>query len=83
MKKIVERRDILSRKTYPRDELFRFVKCDGYLLFDSSYTRDGRGYYIHKDVNSILALKKKNAFTRIGKISDVEGLIKELLTYVD
>ncbi len=83
MKRIVERRDILTRKTYPKEELFRFVKCDGYLVFDKTYTMNGRGYYIHKDEKSILAVKGKNAFTRIGKIADPEKLAEELRTYVE
>ncbi len=83
MKRIVERRDILTRKTYPKNELFRFVKRDGYLIFDKDYSMEGRGYYIHKDEKSILSLKNKNAFTRIGRISDLDKLTEELLTYVD
>ena len=67
MKKIPMRMDALSRKRYLRSELARFVKRDGFLVFDPEGTMSGRGTYLHLDEESL------NDWIKV----EIQGLIAE------
>ncbi len=40
------RLDIVTRRSYPKDLLLRFVYSNGILVFDKNQTMSGRGVYI-------------------------------------
>lgn len=49
MTKIPERTDIVTRKSFPKEELLRFVVRDGKLHYDPSGKAAGRGFYLHPE----------------------------------
>ena len=49
MKKTSYRRDIVSRVSYPKEELLRFVLRDGKIVYDPSASLPGRGFYLAKE----------------------------------
>lgn len=52
------RMDILSRKTYSREELIRFVIKDNNIVIDNDNSLPGRGVYLLKG-NGKEAIRKK------------------------
>ena len=79
MRKENKRTDILSRSSYPKDELFRIVIVHRLAIFDSTYKMAGRGLYLHKDKESVLALQKKGLLEKRYKASVPEGFYESLL----
>ena len=65
MKKIPMRMDALSRKRYLRSELARFVKRDGFLVFDPEGTMSGRGTYLHLYEESLALLAHSKFASRL------------------
>lgn len=81
MKYTVSRMDILTRKSYPIDELFRLTITDDGLVLDLDSSRKGRGLYLHKDKNTIETAKKKKLLLRYLKDEEkLNQLIEEMLT---
>lgn len=76
---IILRMDILDRKSYPKDSLFRFVVKDKKPYLDIDNTLEGRGYYILKDKEHILLALKKRRFPRSIDQSYLEDFVKELI----
>lgn len=81
MKYTVSRMDILTRKSYPIDELFRLTITDDGLVLELDSSRKGRGLYLHKDKNTIEAAKKKKLLLRYLKDEEkLNQLIEEMLS---
>lgn len=65
MKKIINRKCIVTNERYPRDNLLRVVRSkDGSIKLDLTYTAPGRGAYLLKDIKVIELAKKKNALAK-------------------
>lgn len=76
---VVFRLDILSRKTFPKRELFRLVKDEeGKLQLDKDSSLKGRGLYIHKDEETLKSARKKGVLKRYSKNTDFDALFKEM-----
>jgi len=74
------RLDIVSHKSYRKDELIRLVKKDGKILIDETQTMSGRGVYIHKDEVTIKKCSKAIA-RHLGvepSEEDISNLLKLL-----
>ncbi|MBP5091728.1 MAG: DUF448 domain-containing protein [Bacilli bacterium] len=56
MQRVNTRMDALSRKRYPKEELFRLAKVEGRLILSPSASS---GIYIHKSLESIERLKNE------------------------
>lgn len=59
------RMDALSRKRYLQSELARFVKRNGFLVFDSTGTMPGRGIYLHIDEETLTLLAHSKFASRL------------------
>lgn len=76
---VVFRLDIVSRKTFPKKELFRLVKDEeGKLRLDKDSSFMGRGLYLHKDEETLKAARKKGVLKRYSKNTDFDALFKEM-----
>lgn len=58
------RKDILSGKIFPVEELNRFVYLSSHLLFDKDNNLGGRGVYLQKGEEAFSLAKKKNLFSK-------------------
>ncbi|MBQ2052423.1 MAG: YlxR family protein [Bacilli bacterium] len=64
MQRVNTRMDALTRKSFPKESCFRFVKKEGRLVLSPS---EGRGIYIHKSLESIERLSNpKMVEKRLG-----------------
>lgn len=80
MKFLVTRMDILSRKSYPINELIRLKKADDTLVLDIDHSMKGRGIYLHKDKETIDIAYKKHLLKRyIHNAEQKEMLFKEMM----
>ncbi len=71
--------DLLSRKSYPRDELFRLVMLDGTLHLDNGGLQ-GKGIYLHKDEETVKKAFQKKIFRRfVSSMDDLDRLESEIL----
>lgn len=77
----VNRMDILSRKSFPREELFRLVKQDGKFLLDLNDTLPGRGIYIHRDEETLAKVFQKGLLRKYASKEDLAVLESELKNY--
>ncbi len=83
MKKIVLRKCIATNKLFPQREMLRVVKNkDGIVSFDATFKANGRGAYIHNDLESILLAKKKKCLNKAFDKSVDDSIYDELLNYV-
>lgn len=65
MKKIPQRKCVVTNEVLPKESLFRVVKSPtGEVLLDMSYKANGRGAYIKKDAEVIETAKKKKVLDR-------------------
>ena len=65
MKKIPQRKCVITNEILPKENLFRVVKTpNGEVLLDMSYKLNGRGAYIKKDLEVIELAKKKKTLDR-------------------
>ena len=78
MHKIPLRMDILSRSSFPKEELIRLVKVDNKLVIDIENKLPGRGYYIKKDKSTLAKAKKKDALKRIGADASIYEELEKL-----
>lgn len=79
---VIVRMDLLSRKQFPREELFRLVLQEGKLLLDLSYSLKGRAVYVKKDVETIEVIFKKGLLRRYSK-EDLTTLKQEMIEHVN
>ena len=65
MKKVPIRKCLATNKTYPKEELFRIVNSstEGVVL-DMTGRLNGRGAYIHKDLEAIEKARKSKCLDR-------------------
>ena len=78
MKVVVERMDILTRKTFPKESLLRLVRVDDVLVLDKDQTKPGRGIYLLAETETVSRLRKKNLLLRYSKKTDYEKLFEEM-----
>ena len=78
MKVVVERMDILTRKTFPKESLLRLVRVDDVLVLDKDQTMPGRGIYLLVETETVSRLRKKNLLLRYSKKTDYEKLFEEM-----
>ena len=78
MKVVVERMDILTRKTFPKESLLRLVRVDDVLVLDKDQTMPGRGLYLLAETETVSRLRKKNLLLRYSKKTDYEKLFEEM-----
>lgn len=78
MKANPTRMDIVSRKTYPKDSLLRFVVVDGNIVLDEHHVLPGRGCYLLKSKDALRLALKKNLFARHLHASPSQDLIQAL-----
>lgn len=78
MKVVVERMDILTRKTFPKESLLRLVRVDDVLVLDKDQTMLGRGIYLLAETETVSRLRKKNLLLRYSKKTDYEKLFEEM-----
>ena len=64
------RKDILSRSSFPKEKLFRFVLIEGIVTLDENYSLKGRGFYLLKDLETLRLAKRKKLLEKKGKLSD-------------
>lgn len=70
-KKPIFRMDLLTRKSYPKQELLRLVFSDGKLIYDKDGNLPKRGIYIHKDSQTIEKVFQKGLLKRFVKDQDL------------
>lgn len=75
---VPERMDLLGRKRYPRNLLFRLVLKEDIFLLDDGQKEKGRGYYVLKDEETLSKLRKRNVLQRYSKKTDFEKLFAEM-----
>lgn len=79
-KKIVLRKDLVSRNQYPKDELIRIVKNKNNEIFiDQSGKQNGRGAYLFLSLENIETGKKRKVIEREFKVKDIDNLYDELV----
>lgn len=78
MRKENERMDILSRKSYPKKELFRLVFHGQTLLLEKESPLKGRGVYLKKDRESIASARTKKLLERRFRLKDCADAYLEM-----
>ena len=78
MRRENERIDILSRKSYPKKELFRLVFLNHELLLEEDRPLQGRGVYLKKDRESVAAARKKKLLERRFRLDDCDHVYLEM-----
>lgn len=65
MKKIPQRKCLITNEILPKESLFRVVKTpNNEILLDMSYKLNGRGAYIKKDLEIIEKARKNKALDK-------------------
>jgi predicted RNA-binding protein YlxR (DUF448 family) len=77
--KIILRMCALTRNKKERDLLFRIVKTKEGILIQKDKILQGRGVYLSKDKDVILAAKKKKILSRHLKVDVSDDIYDELL----
>lgn len=78
-KRKILRMDLLTRNTYPREELCRLVYLDGSLHLDTKGC-PGKGIYIHKDEETVKKVFQKKMLRRyVSSNEDLARLESEIL----
>lgn len=81
-KPCVSRFDIVTRQTYPKDELFRLVKTsEGYIL-DLKLTLPGRGLYVKKDISVVRRLREKKISSRYRIPEEIIKQMEKVLSNI-
>lgn len=78
MKKENGRMDALSRKSYPKKELFRLVERGGSLVYDPKQNMPGRGYYLHKDAATLDEFEAKGLAKKRWRLPLEEGALRQM-----
>ncbi len=81
-KKISYRKDIISGKAFPKDDLLRLIKIDGKIIIDASQNKLGRGVYLKYSETNIDALKNgkilNKAFHCSIEANEINSLLERL-----
>jgi predicted RNA-binding protein YlxR (DUF448 family) len=72
------RRDIFSKKSYPREALFRFVVKEGSVVYDPSGHLPGRGFYLLKSLPALELAAKNHLLAHYGGAPEETGLYEKL-----
>lgn len=72
------RMDILSRKSYPKDRLFRFVVVGETPVLDEKGDMPGRGIYLLKDEETLDKAEAKLLLEKRFRLKLPEGFYAEL-----
>ncbi len=78
MKRENERNDILSRKSYPKKELFRLVFLNHELLLEEDRPLKGRGVYLKKDKESVALARKKKLLERRFRLEECDAIYLQM-----
>ena len=71
------RMDIVSRKSFPKRELFRLVFSSS-LLLEGERPLKGRGVYLKKDEATIREARKRKILERRFRLSDCEAIYRAM-----
>ncbi len=75
-----ERTCIVCRQKGGKDKFVKIVKNkNGEILIETDKKLDGRGAYVCKDVNCLLACKKKKSLNRVFKTSVSENIYEGIV----
>lgn len=77
MRKENTRRDIASRKAFPRDRLFRLVLTPEGLRLDLDRSQPGRGIYLLRDKKTLEFAQRKGLLQRYDK-KDLSPLFQQM-----
>lgn len=84
MKKVPMRRCLVSNESFPKMELFRVVKtCDGSVVLDITGKLNGRGAYVHKDIESIEKARKTRVLDRALECKTTDELYDRMYKFLD
>lgn len=72
-----ERMDIVTRVSYPKDSLLRFLRIDGVLILDKNQDKPGRGIYVSP--NSLNDSRIEKCFSRAFRTNITKEMIKEAM----
>ncbi len=82
-KKASYRKDIISGKVFPKDELVRLAKIDEKIVLDASHSMLGRGVYLRYNKENIDALKNGKILNKAFHSSIEPNEITSLLERLD
>ena len=78
MKKESGRMDLLSRRVYPKSDLFRLVLVSGSLRLEGERPLLGRGVYLKKDKESLGKAKAKRLLEKRFRLDDCSFVYEEM-----
>ena len=65
---------------FPKTDLFRIdVSKDGNVSFDKTNSLKGRGYYIHKDIDTLKKAKDKNIINKVLCLDVDQSIYDEMM----
>jgi hypothetical protein len=80
MQEVIYRICAYSRKSFPRESMFRVVKTPNHeIRIDSSYKLQGRGAYLSKDKDIIMTAKKRHVLERCLKVLDCQSIYDQMI----
>ena len=83
-RKIPMRKDIVTGEMLPKKELVRVVKNkENEVAIDPTGKQNGRGAYIHLDVDVAKQAKEEKTFDKAFGIKISDDFYDELIAYVD
>lgn len=83
-RKIPMRKDIVTGEMLPKKELVRVVKNkENEVFVDPTGKKNGRGAYIHLDVDTAKKAKAEKTFDKTFGVKISDDFYDELIEYVD
>ena len=82
-KHIPMRMCVITRKMLPKSELIRLVVAESGLTIDLTQKKDGRGYWISKDLAVVKDARRRHAFNKILKRNIDDSIYDELEAVVN
>ncbi|MGX5377445.1 RNase P modulator RnpM [Ligilactobacillus sp. LYQ135] len=83
-RKVPMRKDIVTGEMLPKKQLVRVVKNkENEVSIDPTGKQNGRGAYIHLDVETAKKAKKEKTFDKAFGIKISDEFYDELIAYVD
>ena len=70
--------DMLSRKSYPKTELFRLVFDHDVLLLEGKSPLKGRGVYLLRSKESLETARKKKLLERRFGLADCQAIYEQM-----
>ena len=80
MRKETLRMDIVSRGRFPKEELFRLVLADGVFAPDPDQSAHGRGVYVKRSLEALMALKAKKVLEKTHHAHLKEGELERMVS---